>query len=512
VVHRLAFSLLVGISAPSAAQQAQAPPGAAADTIVLSLPTLVATALRKNIDLRLAELGPRFATADLLAARAGFDPAFTLATLRGTQRGTQANEVLGISPNATQTSGANTATLGTLLPVGSQLALSLSNSSVSSDPFAATAVQPFPTSHGSGLSLSFSQPLLRGFGRAGTYGLVDAASVSVESARLRYARGADSVVALVERAYWTLRQAESDELVTRESVAASRAIYDRNVALQARDVATALDVLTSERSLATRETQLWEATRQRVDAAERLLFLVYGEDARDSTLLQAPRVHTAPDSAVVPVVPTLEAAETMAFAQRADAAAAGRDVEAGRRRVEQSRSQRRPQLDFVASYGLGGTSPTTRFLSFADSADLRSSSWTLGFNASFFWRNDGATAVDERAQSALQSARLAQMATLNAVRAEVRSALRALQTGKDRYLRAGDVARLGEREYAAAREGARLGLVTTFQLLQYEDQLAQARLLVSQARFALEDAGTQYRLAVGDGRTGYAPAGARVGK
>jgi len=504
-VRRLALSFLVGVSATSAAQQAPAPRGAAADTIVLALPNLVVTALRNNIDLRSAELGPRLATADLLLARAGFDPSLTLAT----QRGRQANDVLGISPRATQTSDSSSATLGALFPVGSQVALSLSNSRVSSDPFGSTSALPFPTSHASGLNLSFTQPLLRGFGRAGTYGLVDAASASVESARFRYARNADAVVALVERAYWTLRQAESDELVLRRSVDASREIYDRNVALQARDVATTLDVLTSERGLATRETQLWEATRQRTDAAERLLFLVYGEEARGATLLQAPYVHTTPDSAVVPVVPTLDAAEAMAFAQRSDVAAAGRDVEAGRRRVEQSRSQRLPRLDFVASYGYGGTAPTARFLTFADSADLRSSIWTLGFSASFFQRNDAALAVDQRAQSAWEAARLAQMATVNAVRAEVREALRALQTERDRYLRARDAARLGAREYAAAAEGARLGLVTTFQLLLYEDQLAQARLLVSQARFALEDAGTQYRLAVGDGRRGYAPAGVR---
>lgn len=475
---------------------------------MLSLPALVATALRNNIDLRSAELGPRFATADLLSARAGFDPTFSLAT----QRGTQASDVLGISPRATQTSDATSATLDALFPLGSQIALSLSNSRVSSDPFAATAALPFANAHASGLNLSLSQPLLRGFGRAGTYGLVDAASLSVESARFRFARSADVVIALVERAYWTLREAESDELVLQESVVTSRAIYDRNVALKARDLATTLDVLTSERGLATRETQLWEATRQRIDAAERLLFLVYGEEARGTTLLQAPRVHTAPDSAVVPAVPTIEAAETLAFAQRGDVAAAGRDVEAGRRRVEQSRSQRLPKLDLVASYGYGGVAPTARYLSFADSADLRSSIWTLGFNASFFGRNDGARAVDQRAEWAWQSARLAQVATENALRADVREALRALQTGKDRYLRAGDAARLGEREYAAAREGARLGLVSTFQLLQYEDQLAQVRLLVSQARFALEDAGTQYRLAVGDGRRGYAPVGGRGGK
>lgn len=469
---------------------------------MLSLPGLVETALRNNIDLRAAELGPRFASADILSARAGFDPALTLTT----QRGTQASDVLGISPRATQTSGASTATLDARLPVGSEFALSVSRNRVSSNPFAVTSALPFQTSHTSGLSVSFTQPLLRGFGRAGTYGLVDAASAAGQAARFRYLRSADLLVALVERAYWSLRQAETDEAVLQQSVDASRAIYDRNVALQARDAATLLDVLTSERGLATRETQLWEATRFRVDAAEQMLFLVYGEEARNSTLLQAPRVHTTSDTAVVPAIPTLEAAEAMALAQRADAAAASREVEAGRRRAEQSRNQRLPALDLVASYGYGGTAPSPGFLSFADSADVRSSNWTLGFSASFFGRNDGARAADQRAESALQSARLVELATLNAVRADVREALRALQTGKDRYLRAGDAARLGEREYAAAREGARLGLVSTFQLLQYEDQLAQARLLVAQARFALEDAGTQYRLAVGDGRRAYAPA------
>ena len=503
-----ALVCLVGFSAPSFAQQAESLRRAAVGTVVLSLPVLVATALRNNIDLRSAELGPRFATSDLLAARGDFDPFLTLTT----QRVRQANDVLHISPRATQTSDAGTASLGALLPTGSLFAVSLQNSRVSARPFAETASLPFPTSHASSLSLSFTQPLLRGFGRRGTYGLVDAASASVESARFRFDRAADVVVALVENAYWTLRQAESSEAILQQSVDASRAIYERNVALQARDVATTLDVLTSERGFATRETQLWDATRQRVDAAERLLFLVYGEETRGTLLQQAARVHTAPDSAEVPVIPTLEAAEAVAYAQRADAAAASREVESGRRRAEQTRSQRLPKLDLIAGYGYGGTAPTSRFLSFADSADVRSSSWTLGFNASFFQRNDGAVALDQRAHAAWEEARLTHVATVNAVSSEVRSALRALQAGKDRYLRASDVARLGEREYAAAREGARLGLVTTFQLLQYEEQLAQSRLLVSLTRFALEDAGTQYRLAVGDGRRGYGTAGARAEK
>lgn len=466
------------------------------DTLVLSLPELVTIALRQNIDLRAAALGPQFASADLLLARGSFDPSLTV----GSEFGSRANDVMGVSPRATLQSAVNSASLGTVLPTGSALALSVRHNKVSSDPFLVTSTQPFATSNASSLSLSLVQPLLRGFGRAGFYGYVDAASISVVAARSRYERSADITVALVERGYWALRQAEGNENVVRQSVAAARAILDRNVALRVRDVSTALDVLTSERGLATRETQLFEATRLRIDAAERLLFLVYGEDARGDVLLQAARAHTTSDTLVVPDIPLVADAEAAAMAQRGDVAAAMFEVDAGRRRTDQARSQRRPRLDLIAAYGYGGTAPTTSFLSYNQSGDLRNSSLSVGLSTSLFQRNDAAEAVDQRAEAAFESARYTRSATLSAVRADVRATVRALDTERARYLRARDVVRLAEQEYAAAREGSRLALITTFQLLQYEEQLAQARLLISQARFALEDAGTLYRLAVAERR------------
>lgn len=490
----LAFLL---ISAVAQAQQ-PAPRDTSAPRIVLALPELVTTALRRNIDLRVAEVGPRAATAELLAARSSFDPNLIV----GTELGREANDVLRVSPRSTQASTAHSATLGTVLPVGSQFALTLQNSRVSLSPFTFNSALPFPVSHATGLSLSFTQPLLRGFGRAGNYGLVEGAAASVEAAQSRFERAADLTVAVVERAYWILRQSEAVELVLAQSVEASKAIWERNVALQARDVATALDVLTAERGYATRQTQLWDATRQRIDAAEQLLFLVHGEEARGAILLQAPLVRTTSDSMTVPSVPSFGEAESMAMGRRGDVRAAEREVDADRRRVEQSRNQLRPRLDLTAAYGYGGLAPTARFFSFPDSADVRNSNWSLGLTASFFQKNDAARAQHERAESALEVSRLSRVATDNAVRGETRAAVRAVETARERFLRAGDVGRLAEREYTAAREGARLGLITTFQLLQYEEQLAQARLLLAQARFALESAGTDYRLAVGASRTG----------
>ena len=494
LVFRLAGPLVLGIAVTVSAQDVRP-----TDTLRFPLATLVGTALRNNLDLRAAELSPRLAGADLLAARGVFDRSLTLATANDVS----SLDVFGTSSRSSRSFIESTATLAGTVPTGTQLALSLGNSRLSSDPFTASSSQPFQTSHASSVGLTLTQPLLRGMGRAGAYGAVDAAAVSVDASRSRYERNADVTVALVERGYWALRRAESNEIVARQAVSAARAIYDRNVALQTRDVATQLDVLTSERGLATREAQLLDAARERVDAAERLLYLVYGEEAKDSVRAQGARVYTLRDSVVIPPVPDVAAAEAIAFAQRGDIIATSRDVEAGRLRSAQSRSLRLPVLDLIASYAYGGIAPTSTFVQFGDTGDRRSSTFSFGLTTSLFQRNDAARAADERAQSALELARLSQRAVENAVHAEVSTAVRALATGRERYARARDVERLAAREYALALEGSRLGLVSTFQLLQYQDALSQGGQLVAQARFALEDAGSQYRLAIGGSRLGY---------
>jgi outer membrane protein TolC len=393
------------------------PAAAQRDSAAIPVATFVVNALRYNTDLRAAALVPRLAGADLLAARGVFDPSLIMTS----DRGNKANDVLGVSPRSTQTSLTSAATLGATLPVGSQLSMTLRNSRFNSDPYFISTSTPYPTSNAASLSFSFIQPLLRGFGREGTYGVVDAASYSADAAQSRYERSADIVVATVERAYWTLQQAEANESVLRRSVEASRAIYQRNVALKDRDVATALDVLTSERGLATRETQLWEATRQRIDAAERLLFLAYGEQERDAAELRAAVIRSVLDSLATPTVPSVAESVKLALAQRSDGIAARREVEASAKRSAQARSQRLPRLDLIASYGYGGTSSASRFLTYGDSTDVRSSSWTLGLSASVFGRNDAASAADQRAEAAFESARVAGSAVDNAIVSDVRA-------------------------------------------------------------------------------------------
>lgn len=502
MIVRLASSVLLAIAAwtaPARALQQPASSSVGGDTVVLRLPVLVAMALRQNLDLRSARLGPRFATADFLSARGGFDRTLVV----GAQQNSAATDVIQLVPRTTQSTMTYSAALATVLPYGSQLGLAVNSGRVTLDPYSFSASTPFPSTNSTNMRLTLTQPLLRGFGRSGTYGLVDAASRGVDASARRLDRGVDHTIATVERAFWTLREAEEEEAVAQASLEAARAIHVRNQQLRLRDLATVLDTVTSERAVAIRETQLMESTRLRVNAAEALLFLVYGEGARDAVVESAARVRAGADSLAIPAMPRTAEAEALALVARGDAMAARLELEASRRRAAQARSGRLPRIDLVAAYAFGGTSPAFRLLSYADSSEIRTSSWTLGLSASLFQSNSAARADDERAAAAVEDARLTLASVENAVRADVRAAVRAVEVARDRFARTQDVVRLAEQQYDAARESARLGLINTFQLLQYEGDLVQSRLQQAQVRFGLEDALTQYGLASGTNARAY---------
>src|SRR4051812_36735415 len=102
VASRLAAAFL-SLAATAHAQSATP----RSDTMVMSLPALVANALRNNTDLRAASFAPSLAESDMLSARALLDPAFSV----GSDVGNSANDVFGVSSRSTQSSLVNTASV-----------------------------------------------------------------------------------------------------------------------------------------------------------------------------------------------------------------------------------------------------------------------------------------------------------------------------------------------------------------------------------------------------------------
>jgi outer membrane protein TolC len=88
--------------------------------------------------------------------------------------------------------------------------------------------------------------------------------------------------------------------------------------------------------------------------------------------------------------------------------------------------------------------------------------------------------------------------TENAVRREVREAVRGIRAGIERVEAAEEAASLASAQLEAERGRLDLGLGDSFRLLETEENAVQAELESVRARYDLARAGTLYRLASGE--------------
>lgn len=491
--------LLVGVLAaatvvcppPAHAQLTTSSSAAAGELLPVTVDEMVRAALDLNLTLRLQRLTRDLAAADLLSARATFDPAWTLQLDR--QQNT--TDVVGDRRYGTGTN-ALTASVGGTLPTSTSYALGVSASKASADPLQA-AVGPFADNYSTGVSLQLRQPLLRGFGVAAANAPVRAARSASLAASEDERRDIARTIEAVEAAFWRLRLAESVAEIARASLARAQELRDRNVAMRARDLVTRLDVITAQRTVALRETAHLDAARQRVDAAEQLAFLAYGSripDAirRGSVVLRTSGAYPAP-----PASRLLAEIEDDALATRHDAIAARDRLRSATTLTVLARDALRPGLDLTLQVDHGGTSDLLRPFSYANPSSARRSVVSVGAALSIPQLNWRARAEFQRSTLQTEAARLNIALIENAVRAEVRAALRGVQLSEQSLASSREVVALAEEEFRIARAGLDLRQITTFQLFQYEGDLVAARLTLAQDEYALAAAISAFDLATG---------------
>lgn len=235
---------------------------------------------------------------------------------------------------------------------------------------------------------------------------------------------------------------------------------------------------------------LLAAERDRRGAEDALVFAVYGSRASAMLAQEGTALVPRDSSAMLPEVPTLEEATTRALAERPDVDAARHEMASARYRTLFARNAGLPALDVTGAV----SRPITAGGGIAD-ASLPE--WFVGVTLSRPLRNVGAGAERERALAAERRAEISLVELENAVRAEVRAAMRDLTLGRQQAALAGEAARLANAQYAGERERLDPGLSDIFRLLQYEEQVARVEQTEARAQLALAAAGIQYRIAAG---------------
>jgi outer membrane protein TolC len=488
----LAFSVLALAQLPPA--PSTAPPD---DRVVVTLPDLVRVASTHELTTQVGRILPQLADAEVLSALSVFDPRVTVSA--GWE--SQSTHAGGVSTtpldNTTASYGASWTAK---VPGGGEYRVGLDGTVARSDPFD-PARSLFSSTYANGLSVAFSQPILRGAGSAAT-AAVRVAQDEVEAAAPRFERQLDRMAADVEIAYYGLAYAEAAADLAHRALDAARAVHDRNVQLRMRDLATELDVLSSERLVASREMAVLQADQRREDAAQALVFLVWGDDAAGELARRGIRIRTDAN-ALTPEIPDLTTPVEDVLARRADVRAARVEVGRAERGLDLARNLGLPDVSLVGSLSQTGTAPQMRYFSFGDSLTIRDLNWSLGVRLALPIKNRFASAQEESAAVEVSSAKIALAARESAVRDELLTARRAVTTAVERRAKAEQVADAATRLYDAAERSVLLGVITTFELIRYDEDLANSRLLAVQADYELAAAVTQTKLAEGALATSY---------
>jgi outer membrane protein len=352
VVQQAMRSYQQGLNELKASPGASVQPASSAGNLrELRLEEAVSLALEKNLDIQVAKLEPQ--SVDLLVAgvRNTFFP--VLASTVGQRENYQL-------PTRTLTGGTrvnqgtltyNASVAQTLPKFGGNYSVSWSNTRVNSSDLLANYNPLFTT----GVLLSYSQPLLRGFKLDNTrqqlaINLLNR-EISEESARATVAQ----TVANVRNAYWDLVFAQSAvEVAQRATDLADKLVEDNQARVEVGTLAP-LDIVQAQAEAATRRQNLAaaEATAQTAEIALKR-FLVSGTD--DPLWRQTLRPVDLPSLAPPPA--DVEGAIRSGLAGRTDILNSRKNLEVSDVNIRFFRNQSLPDLDVNASYGaqgIGGT-------------------------------------------------------------------------------------------------------------------------------------------------------------
>ena len=457
----------------------------------LSLAEAIETSLRRNLALALERERVREADTGPRLAWAAFEPVVNASVGRDQSRSPPLTLQEG-APGEVLTSTRDSWDIGLSerLPTGTELRLEFFSSRTDSTLGNAVA----PELYRSSLALNLVQPLLRDFSfhgriqRAPVLRAQFATEVAREEARLR----AMLTVKATEDGYWGLVESWK----TYEVNLGARQLAESQVEVTRRQIKAGVlpesDLIGAEGTLAQREVALVRAEAQ-IERSADLLRTLLNLPPNDwaSPLLPV----DAPGFAHVEV--PFEQAMQRAIASRPELSRTRIDFKRIALDIEVARNARLPRLDLRG--GVGTVGQDDGYSGALDQIRLRTGRlWSAGLTFSWAPLQGAARAELARLDSALHQTELGREQILVGVRAQIREAMRAIETAERQLHASAKFRDLAERSLDVEQRRFLNGLSSNFFVAQRQAELAQARLAELEALIQHERASSDLQLAMGE--------------
>ncbi len=312
-------------------------------------------------------------------------------------------------------------------------------------------------------TLTFSQPLLKGFGP-------ELDTQPVREARLKerinlraFRDSAAGIVDAAVSAYRGVLRERQRTVIAREALERARRQLGINRALVEAGRMASQDLVQTEADVAGKEYALIDA-RNALDSANSNL-------VNTLDLEEGARVEPRPEPPVEPERPDLEESLETAFARRTDWLTAEIGMELARMRLHSAENALLPDLNLNAQADhRSGPDPTH---------------WSVGLNLTVQLQDDEPRRALTRARNGMRRARMEIAERRQSIRIEVRRAVYDVAVALRQIDLARQARELAERKLDVERRKLQQGLSSAFQLGRFEDDLvtAQRRELDAVARY-----------------------------
>jgi outer membrane protein TolC len=507
------IAILALLAPPVAAQTIDIPalpapiPGAHSSddgTLRLDLQSAYEMAINRNLDLQVGRYIIAAADAGILTAAGIFDANFSLGVNGDWTRSPSTTVLEGSLVPETRNTTFGIGFDG-LLPSGTLWDVQLGTRRIETN----SEFFFINPSWNTDLSLSVTQPLLRGFGTLVNRAGIVIARNSREQTTEAFEALVVSTLSQVESAYWDLVAARRAVLVAEQSLALAERLLDETNERVEVGTSAPIDLVQSEAGVATRLQALITA-RNTASNAEDALKAVLGFDAPREWLTT---IDTTQAYEFSPFIPDLEGAIETGLEQRPEIRQKQLENEILEYSVRTAKNAVMPSLDLQASYGWSGVGgkgvledeDTGEIIiiddGFPDSVDQIGSRdfphWRLGVQFGLPIGNNDAQGRLAQRRFEYDRSRVELAALRQDVISEIRFAVRALEDGAASVEAAVASEELASRNLEAEQTKFDNGLSTNFQVLQIQEDLAEAELALIRAHLNFRKANIAYRLATG---------------
>lgn len=384
----------------------------------LSLGECIQRALASNYTIRRESYGPALSRTRLVEAEAAFDAIFFLDGSYSNLDKQSASALQGTQTDYRDYSGG----IRKLLPTGMQVQTSVKQSRTFAQLTEITSQFTFLNpNYETVFNVSFTQPLLKGFGLDYNRALIHIERLNVQISQEAFIQRVRDTILTVEQAYWNLVAARRSAMVLAETVGQNWVTYQSMQERQAHD-ATPVELNNSKSRWQSRRVDFIESVKLVRDAEDQLKNLLNDADyllSEDIEIIPTEIPFTAP------VTVDHFAEVRTGIERRSEIRQAKLSIEQTRVQTMRAKNETLPQLNLSFSYDVQGIG-VSGDASFDHMSTNRFRSYTVAAAFSYPIGNRGPQAAYRRARMQETQAVVACQQAIDAVVTEINSAIRQL--------------------------------------------------------------------------------------